>query len=86
MNCKPGDLAIIVDGGSYPEVIGKIIKCESLDEPSMLHGPMWFTDGSIFSRKGKITAIADKCLKPLRDNPGQDETLNWLPVPTKETV
>ena len=25
----------------------------------------------------------DACLRPLRDNPGQDETLTWAPVPKK---
>lgn len=43
--------------------------------------------------KGRLTlgfaqdwAARDEVLRPIRDNPGADETLTWLPVPEKETA
>jgi hypothetical protein len=88
MNCKPGDLAVIVQ--SPPEVahnIGKIVQvtttttswdgvlCWRLKEP--------FPD-VVCGVPGTCYGIADAHLRPIRD-PGddaRDQTLSWLPVPT----
>ena len=34
----------------------------------------------------KYAVCPDSRLRPLRDNPGQDETLDWAPVPHKEAA
>lgn len=83
LNCKPGDLAIVI-AGSPVENIGKIIKVTKLI-PSYF-GPAWEFEGS--GLLGGCTEITDYCLRPIRD-PGEDakdETLEWLPVPTPEVA
>lgn len=95
MNCKPGDLAIIVRSVAGNE--GKIVRCikyagkirwlvigggEEFKES-------WEVDSLIRSIDGTRTnLIKDDQLRPISD-PGedaQDETLQWLPVPSTETV
>ena len=80
MNCKPGDLAIVVadiDGTTRPH-IGKIVRCI---RPALWRGRHigWFIE----PRLSGHSCINDKCLRPIRD-PGddaRDETLEWLPAP-----
>lgn len=82
MNCKPGDIAIIVRTlrpiDTY--TLGMVFKlgniCEMTSE--RVGRPYWRIEGD------DSQAVADAVLKPLRDNPGDDETLSWAPVPTKE--
>jgi hypothetical protein len=91
MNCKPGDLALIVKS-LWPENLGKLVEVVELE-----HSDVWvirhFTDfvGVIYGkvrtfRAGGESTHTDEGLRPIRDNPGQDETLSWCPVPTKETT
>ena len=83
LNCKPGDLAIVVSGAA----VGAIVRCvERFDGP-------WF-DGS-FEAGWMIDRVlptlvfgsncfrVDRALRPIRDNDGEDETLQWLEVPRK---
>lgn len=92
MNCKPGDLAVVTRGMSA----GKFCTCLRLvtHEEAMklgyrtdLDGPMWLTDTMFVSTWGDFDELMfDDWLRPIRD-PGDDatdETLEWLPVPTKE--
>ena len=88
MNCKPGDLAVIVKTtpvGSF--LLGRVVHVlppygddewvVRLDKPII--NP---TTGAI----GNEGPAPDKCLRPIRD-PGDDateETLTWLPVPSRE--
>lgn len=52
-------------------------------------GPSWVCEGSVTMDDGRVervSVISDECLRPIRD-PGddaRDETLDWLPVPSKE--
>jgi hypothetical protein len=57
-------------------------------------GFYWWVEGRVIGRKGEVTFednaghAADEQLKPLRD-PGDDatdETLEWIPVPTREVA
>ena len=70
MNCKPGDLAIIVscmnDGGE--KYIGNIVTCLKLNTGSIA---WWEVQGNI----GHFVGVADANLKPLRDSEGTDEML-----------
>jgi hypothetical protein len=89
MNCKPGDLAIVVRCPDEAYEIGKIVTC--LRREDFLGVPAWRIDPPLRTvTKGDWMVegswIEDACLRPIRDNPGKDETLDWCPVPTKETA
>lgn len=84
MNCKPGDLAVIVkslspDGAEH---IGKIVRCVQVVDHDA-----WATDPVLIFSSGFGPILwFDRHLRPIRD-PGPDavdETLEWLPVLTKE--
>jgi hypothetical protein len=97
MNCKPGDLAIIVDSDAGNE--GLIVRVIQLDYHSsslptvdrkgkrIPPTPYWEIDRYIQDFEGGLhKTIADFQLRPIRD-PGEDakdQTLEWLPVPSKE--
>lgn len=102
MNCKPGDLAVIVGVGSSKS-LGRFVEvvslwtggqhgglfyasnepawiCKAVGSPLVFNAP-WGEEIAVDSRP-----IADSCLRPIRD-PGEDatdETLTWLPVPSRE--
>jgi hypothetical protein len=89
MNCKPNDLAVVVKlcdvSGDY--LLGRIFKLtEHYTEGGTVY---WEYEGPVLQTPwGTLAALADDNLKPLRD-PGddaQDETLQWAPSPTKESL
>ena len=93
MNCKQGDLAVIVKSWAGNE--GKIVHCVRLAthldiarvnfEKNM--GAVWVVDTSLTTERGRQVSLALDCqIRPIRDNDGEDETLQWAPVPTKETA
>lgn len=82
MNCKPGDVAMIVSVYTKDahKHLGEIVECVD-----------WFLDfdgnerWNIRARDGMDTC--DDCnMRPIRDNDGEDETLQWAGLPHKETV
>jgi len=95
LNCKAGDLAIMVKSVAGNE--GKIMRCVNfLPKQKFLfpgdieyEGPAWEVDVLLKGWKGcKVSLVPDEYLRPIRD-PGDDatdETLEWLPVPTKQGV
>ena len=86
MNCKQGDLAIVVFSICGNE--GKIVRCLQRYDGPWREGhnkPGWLTDTLIKRQDGTAHhAALDKYLRPIRDQDGQDETLTWLDVPSKE--
>lgn len=95
MNCKPGDLAVIVRS-NIKENIGHLVTV--LDDFQVMHGHhCWLVRSArpLMAKVGPVDVgflscayMPDKHLRPIRD-PGegaQDETLSWLPVPEKEGV
>ena len=88
MNCKPGDLAVIVRSERAPEHIGKIVTCV---RPHIFLGvECWEITPTLKNSTGGTAywAVPDRQLRPIRD-PGddaQDETLEWLPVPRQDEV
>ena len=88
MNCKPGDLAQVcrVTAKETEWMLGCVVRCASLDVRNgrpgwMLEHPLEEPDPGIWAWHW----VADDCLRPIRD-PGddaQDETLQWLPVPSE---
>jgi hypothetical protein len=91
LNCKPGDLARYV--GKVPANIGRFVRTvEFVKEPSQkwpgVIVPSWSVNPPLYMPDGsRARLVADRLLRPIRD-PGEDardETLSWLPVPTKNT-
>ena len=93
LNCKPGDLAILVnnedgsegslfyvvrqDTRNTPRTPGVWWVCETTSPVQTAYGP---------ARTGELVVIHDCVLRPIRDNDGEDETLQWLDVPHKVTA
>lgn len=106
MNCKQGELAVIVSA-VIKNNIGKIVKVvrpcvanevfvSKTGEPIRFTGKVsqtwvvhcegglaWADEDGAFCEYFIDRPFYDACLRPLRDNPGQDETLQWAPVPKK---
>ena len=85
LNCKAGDLAVVVRGGN----LGRIVDVQR----QSVYGEGWWlvkvvgapVIGSLGSSKRlmSIGSIEDSRLKPIRDQPGQDETLTWAGKPSE---
>jgi hypothetical protein len=89
MNCKPGDLAVLVRSMSGNE--GRIVRCvRYLGVIPYVVGPdaaSWEIDPPIPSLQGGTTDTApDDWLRPIRDNDGDDETLQWAGKPEEVAV
>ena len=70
MNCKPGDLAVIVLTGT--EYDGTFV-----DVLELVDG-YW---DCLTLRERLDLSIDDGALRPIRDQPGDDETLTWAGKP-----
>ena len=77
MNCKQGDLAIVVDTPPYArEFLGRIYTCLKQTE-SITGAPAWYVEGNTISKDGaNVKAIEDMFLKPLDAPLNEDETIN----------
>ena len=85
LNCKPGDMAILVSSSTAPQHIGKIVKCTSLFDIS--GKAFWVIEQALENPSGiDYWAIADDRLKPIRPDEGDDETLNWAGKPEEVTA
>ena len=99
MNCKQDDLAIKVQSteGAWIEV-GAVVKVISFqgEKVGLLangrlghRGPRWLVEyngSTVNPITGRNWTALDSQLRPIRDSDGEDETLQWAPVPTKETA
>lgn len=90
MNCKPGDLAVVVRSKCGNE--GVILRCIRLSPKSEhkldpRHLLVWLTDrDTVDTHGGSSPYMPDAYLRPIRD-PGDDavdETLLRLPAPSTE--
>jgi len=88
MNCKPGDLAVVVR--TAPDErnrhLGRIVPVLRLSKQPTKYGPAWEYEGDVLTTWGRVPVIEDCALRPIRD-PGDDavdETLEWLDVPHKQ--
>lgn len=83
MNCKPGDLAVIVsvDGvAALDHMLGQIRRVSRLQQA--WDGPAWEYLGERFTACGLVCeAIPDRWLRPIRDSDGTDETLIYAGKP-----
>lgn len=108
MNCKQGDLAVVIVPGRWHGVLVSVLHAAPVGEDfrlpdGFLQSPcepgMWVVEvlgspvevkvnGPLGHRLTRFGATSDSNLRPIRD-PGdgaRDETLNWLPLPHKETA
>lgn len=86
MNCKPGDLAVIVrstDG----QAVGRFVECLQMDGNHSEFGPIWRvrTEGrgivTIHGTLAIVLHMPDAWLRPIRPDEGEDETLTWAGKP-----
>lgn len=82
MNCKPGDLAVIVRAKANPEYLGRIVRViELYDADSWQTEPLPVDpDGFVWS------SIMDRALRPIRPDAGDDATLMWAGKPEQVTA
>lgn len=86
MNCKPGDLAVIVGGlgpanspnrGKFVTIgkfLGRVNGWEGADR--------WEVDADVVGTRGTLHRHVRDCyLRPIRDSDGTDETLTWAGKP-----
>jgi len=69
LNCKPGDMAIVVRG--QPDINhGRVVSLRPPCLMSELCGTrFWLYEGSLVGQDGAwAPAVADNCLRPLRDD------------------
>ena len=79
MNCKIGDLAIIVGPTRYKHHIGKIVELKKIYTKGIDYG--WLTEPIFNTPAGAEIVWKDAHLRPIRDQPGKDESLQWCPTP-----
>lgn len=82
LNCKQGDLAVIVRSFAGNE--GKVVQCLQLvlGEKHAFPGPRWLIDRPVpHSTMGSTLTVADCALRPLRDSDGEDEVLGLVGRP-----
>lgn len=93
MNCKQGDLAVVVKSAGNGRSIGKIVECIRFKPGQMFvdgtRSDAWVVSPALPALHGGLTdTVRDEFLRPIRD-PGEDardQSLDWLPVPHKETA
>ena len=81
MNCKRGDLAIVVNviNRKHAHRIGAIVTCVEII------CDVWGRTGWVVKPElEECIGVADTCLRPIRPSEGQDETLSWKDVPQGE--
>lgn len=69
MNCKPGDMAMVMRSW-YPQLLGRLITVHELAGENQM-GPIWTYTGNLAVQGVTIEYVEDCCLKPIRD-PGDD--------------
>lgn len=74
MNCKPGDLAIVLRANETPEHVGKILTVVRLHNGDWPE-PHWLTEPEFLHSCGNPLVFADSDLRPLRPDEGEDEIL-----------
>ena len=89
MNCKPGDLAVIVRCG-YRQNIGGLVevrsryRCEQGEWFVMALSPLMTNRGPVSSMA--VVWMDDADLRPIRDQDGEDETFEWAGKPEGVTA
>lgn len=72
MNCKPGDLAVIVLAPSDPQHLGKIVTVKFQVERG--YGASWVCDPHLLCDDGIEIAWNDRSLRPIRPDETTEES------------
>jgi hypothetical protein len=88
MNCKPGDLALIVRCEIDDDVIGLVVRCESYEGRARIND-VQYLDAWIVDYQGKRPprdgfGCSDSWLRPIRDSDGEDEMLRIAGKPMQQ--
>jgi hypothetical protein len=88
MNCKPGDLAVVIRIQGHDPAdrlfIGRVL---TVIAPSPIWADSWLTEPQLWGvLDGVPIHWADTSLRPIRDNDGTDETLTWAGKPEGVTA
>lgn len=80
MRCRVGDVAVIIKAANSVN-IGRLVTVVEPYKAPRSPKPAWIVDGV-----GPGTWSFDENLRPIRNSgeDARDETLEWLPVPSKE--
>jgi hypothetical protein len=84
VNCKKGDLAIVI--GGRPQELGHVLKVTRRTE--FLGVACWYTEPRYLDHDGVLLLFRDAHLRPI-GKPGDDatdETLLWKPINRPEEV
>lgn len=84
MNCKQGDLAVIVRSAAGNE--GKIVRCVRFIGyvPGFIGEDRWEIDLDLPTMLGGTCRhVMDGWMRPIRGGEGADETLSWAGKPEK---
>lgn len=89
MNCKPGQMAMVVRG-EPKENLGRVVRVlERVGNPfELLFGyVLWTYEGELSMPDGtRAEAVADDCLRPLRDDFEPEAIDTDVPTQQGETV
>lgn len=78
MNCKPGDLAVVVSTLGFPlcaRALGWVVRVVRLSDERLPFGPMWEVEHP------EAVSIADACLRPIGPGDISDEEVRNLYLP-----
>lgn len=88
MNCKQGDLAIVVRGPAAGTVVRCVRRFDGpwfeVDGREVPYGELlgWELDRPVLAMDGRKHVFkADRALRPVRPDEGEDETLRWAEKP-----
>ena len=94
MRCKKGDLAVRIKQHTNSAVpMGAVVRCVEyfsgyarMQDRTRKWCDVWLVEyqGKTIDFDGFGWNAPDEHLMPIRDNEGEDETLQWAPVPVKE--
>lgn len=94
LNCRADDLAYVfkVEGQKYEFLLHRFVTVRKLSFHHTNLEPVWSIDDTITmpvcpgcGGTHLVECIPDAWLRPVRDKPGEDETLQWKELPTKIT-
>jgi hypothetical protein len=97
MNCKPGDMAVVVNTRHNHELLGRVVDVVGPTCIGELFVARIFGQEVLQMDRGRflswVVKNGDDCwlhsdhsLRPLRDNDGEDETLTWAGKPHEVTA
>jgi len=91
MNCKPGDLALVVRA-ALPENVGKVVRCLEIAPAGTEHfdpdeGPVWHIDRKLPTIWGRLVPYAfDRRLMPIRPSEDHETSARVTAGEIEETV